>query len=337
MATNLDPRCLVILKRLHNTPNNIHSNPRHTNTPTPHTQINTITQAYSRINDNIAKGKPTSLQDMKKDLPHIPHKILEELTKCTQTIKGYYPHIQNTNTNPPPLTTTTSHNHQAMTLKVLTWNTGCINSSLPGIQELAQALPITPHIILIQETKLQKLKSTTYIDRQLPNYKIIYNNSNNLTNTPNRFAGPTTTRGGILAMIPKDIYTNENITKIPTPSSISHYLQIILINNKPITPILLLNMYMPSHPQDTHLIQDIQNEIRTIIHRHHNHHIILAGDFNRDILLKGRSSNGLITPPNQDDYEWARFTHNNGLTVVNNPTSFTRQGGHNYTSTSHIR
>jgi hypothetical protein len=98
-------------------------------------------------------------------------------------------------------------------------------------------------------------------------------------------------------MIPKSIFTNENITKIPTPSPISHYLQAILINSKPITPMLLLLMYMPSHPHDLHLIQDIQNELQKITHNHPNHYIILAGDFNRDILLKGRSSNDIISPP----------------------------------------
>ena len=37
-----------------------------------------------------------------------------------------------------------------------------------------------------------------------------------------------------------------------------------------------------------------------------------------------------------EDHEWARFIYNNGFTVFNNPTNFTRQGGHNYTSTNHI-
>ena len=120
MTNDLDPRCLVILQRLHNTPNNIHSNPRCINTPTPNTQINTITHAYSRINDNIARGKLTNLHDLKTELPHILHKILEELTKCTQTIKGYYPHIQVTNTDPPLPTITNTHNHQATTLKIIT-------------------------------------------------------------------------------------------------------------------------------------------------------------------------------------------------------------------------
>ena len=60
---------------------------------------------------------------------------------------------------------------------------------------------------------------------------------------------------------------------------------------------------MPRHPQDTHLISDIQTKIQSLIHSHPNNLIILAGDFNRDILLKGRTSNGLQSPPNPIDYE----------------------------------
>ena len=93
---------------------------------------------------------------------------------------------------------------------------------------------------------------------------------------------------------------------------------------------------MPTHPQDTHLISDIQTQIQNLTHHHQNHLTILAGDFNRDILLKGRSSNGLITPPNPIDYEWTHFVNTTNLNPINNHKSFTRQGGHNYTSTSHI-
>jgi hypothetical protein len=100
-------------------------------------------------------------------------------------------------------------------------------------------------------------------------------------------------------MIPKTLYTKENITKIPSPSTISPYLQAIMIKNKPITPILLINMYMPTHPQDLHLVQEIQTQIQTLTTNHPTSHIILAGNFNRDISLKGRSSNGMISPLTQ--------------------------------------
>lgn len=95
-------------------------------------------------------------------------------------------------------------------------------------------------------------------------------------------------------------------------------------------------MYMPSHLEDTHLIPKIQNQIHNITLQHPNHTTILVDNFNRDILLQGRTDNGRIIPPNTYDQEWACFIHNNRLKVINNPINFTRQGGHNYTSTSHI-
>ena len=337
MSTKLDPRYLTILRRLQALPIDTYSTPTHINNyPLINTTTTTITQAYSNINDKIARGIPITLNSLRTELPHLPTKILQELTKCSQPIIGHHPPSRPINNQHTPPSDTRPHNPQTQTLNIITWNTGCISTSLPGIQELTRKLHPDPHIILIQETKIPKTKSTSYIDRQLKNYKLIYNNSNSITQSHNRYSGPTQTRGGILTMIPKSIYTNENISKIPTPSHISPYLQAILIKNKPLTPILILNMYMPTHPQDIHIIPDIQNQILTLMTQHANHQTILAGDFNRDILLKGRIYNGIPTTPNHNDQEWARFTQANNLNVVPNPKPLTRQGGHNYTSTSHI-
>ena len=336
MAEELDPRCLTILNKLKELPESTptHIQRLHTlNHPTPPT---TITQAYSHINKLIAKGEVINMATLKQNIPHIPHQILLELIKCTHKVHGYHPTHDTTHTIPSPNTNTNNDNHQTSALRIITWNTGCISSSLPGIQELARTIHKDPHIILIQETKLHKLKSTTYIDKKFPNYKIIYNNSNTTIPNPNRYSGDNPARGGTLTMIPKIIHTNDNITKIPTPTTISPYLQVIKIQNKPITPILLINMYMPTHPQDLHLIQEIQNHIQTIVQNHSTFHIILGGDFKRDILLKGRSSNGITSPPNPHDHEWAHFTQRLGLKTINNQDIYTRQGGHNYTATSHI-
>ena len=62
-------------------------------------------------------------------------------------------------------------------------------------------------------------------------------------------------------MIPISIYINENIVKVPTPNTISPYLQIIIIKNKPLTLITILNIYMPSHLEDIYLIPEIQDQI----------------------------------------------------------------------------
>ena len=112
------------------------------------------------------------MSTLKHELAHIPQHILQELTKCSLPVTGYHPHI-----NPPqstyiPITTAHLNNNQTSQLKLITWNAGCINSSLPGILNLTQKLHKDPHIILIQETKIHKLKSTTYIDKKFQTTKL---------------------------------------------------------------------------------------------------------------------------------------------------------------------
>ena len=336
MSENLDPRCLTILRELSNLPNTTHANNLYNAHHHTHNTPPTIPQAYTQINQMIAQGTPITIENLSKEIPHLPKQLLQEFIKCPYKIRGYHPTPFHTHTNYTSPSNTNPCNHQTTSLKLITWNAGCINSSLPGIQELTRKLHTGLHIIFIQETKLHAHKSTSYIDRKFQDYKIIYNNSNNVTHKQNKYSGPTLARGGILTMIPKSIYTNENIQKIPTPNTISPYLQAIIINNKPLTPILVMNMYMPTHPQDIHLIQEIQNQIQTLATQHQHHQIFLVSDFNRDILLKGRLSNAILSTPTQNDYDWHNFTQNNGLQVIKNPHSLTRQGGHNYTSTSHI-
>jgi exonuclease III len=336
MITGIDPIGHTLLRQIHELSNSIQSHILLQTNPTHNPQPTTIAQAYTHINTKIAKDEPINITTLKNELPYIPPQILQELTKCTLPIIGYHPNINPSQNTHTPHTTSIDDTHHTLQLKIITWNVGCINTSLPGILELTQTLHKDPHIILIQETKIHKLKSTSYIDRKLQNSKIIYNNSNNITQQPNRYSETNKARECTLIMIPKTIHTNENITKIPTPSTISPYLQIIMIKNKPITPILLINMYMPTHLQDLHLVQEIQTHIQTLTTNHPTVHIILAGDFNRDILLKGRSSYGTISPPNPDDYEWARFTQSIGLNIIHNQATHTRQGGHNYTLTSLI-
>ena len=257
IAKNIDQGCFIILQRLQQLPKNTYvENHQITNQPSHNITTITITQAYTHINEKTAKGEIITINNLQKNLPHLPHKITHILFNCTQQVRGYYPktNLENINHTQPKNIRRT--NHHATTLKIITWNTRCISSSLPGIQELTRTLHKDPHIILIRETKIHKLKSTTYIDRRFQNYKIIHNKSNNTTHPHNKYSGSTQARGGILAMIPKNIYTNENITNIPTPSSISPYLQTKIINNKPLTPIIIMNMYMPTHPQDLHLVRE---------------------------------------------------------------------------------
>jgi hypothetical protein len=64
-----------------------------------------------------------------------------------------------------------------------------------------------------------------------------------------------------MMLIHKNYSFPGNIQKISTPNSISPYIQIVEIQNKPLKPIIILNIYMPSHQEDITLIPIIKNEI----------------------------------------------------------------------------
>ena len=154
LMVDIDPIGLTLLRKLQklseSTPLHVPPKINLTN----NTTLNTIAQAYTHINTKIARGEDITTLTLKKDLPHIPPHILQELTKCTLPVIGYHPHTtlpQNTHTTS---NTTTTTNHNTSQLKLITWNAGCINSSLPGILELTQKFHKDPHIILIQETKI---------------------------------------------------------------------------------------------------------------------------------------------------------------------------------------
>ena len=143
-------------------------------------------------------------------------------------------------------------------------------------------------------------------------------------------------RGGLLTLIHTDYAYPGNIAKIPTPSKISPYLQIIRINNTPLQPWLIIHMYMPSHEEDTQHILTIQQNITHQIATHPDHTYVLCGNFNRDIALIGRQNEYNHTPPQTEDIEWRTFTDNLQLTYIPTNSPYTRQGGQNYNQTSLI-
>ena len=143
-------------------------------------------------------------------------------------------------------------------------------------------------------------------------------------------------RGGLLTLIHNQQAFPGNLSKIPTPVNISPYLQIIHIANQPLQPWLLINIYIPSHEEDLPLIPNIQTTIIEQINPHPDHAYILCGDFNRDIALIGRQNDEQITPSQDEDYQWRAFMDNLELTYIKTSTTFSRQGGNNYTHNSLI-
>jgi hypothetical protein len=109
----------------------------------------------------------------------------------------------------------------------------------------------------------------------------------------------TPPRGGLLTLIHKNYAYPNNIIKIPTTLDITPYLQILKLNNSPLTPIVILHLYIPSHLEDLHLIPIIMQTITSQRTRHPNNHIILCRDFNRDIALIGHTQGSNIILPQQ--------------------------------------
>jgi endonuclease/exonuclease/phosphatase family metal-dependent hydrolase len=93
---------------------------------------------------------------------------------------------------------------------------------------------------------------------------------------------------------------------------------------------------MPSHPEDLQLIPSILHTLMQQITKHPTYHIILCGDFNRDIALIGRTQNPNTHPPQHLDCQWRNFTQTLGLNYIPTNTTYTRQGGFDYTHTSLI-
>jgi hypothetical protein len=90
--------------------------------------------------------------------------MLNEALKCLQPIPNF------THPNPiqhyPPINPQNTP-HTNPNTRMISWNCGTLNTTLPGLQSLTNK-PTPPSIIAIQETKLIASKSTKYLQRIFP-------------------------------------------------------------------------------------------------------------------------------------------------------------------------
>jgi hypothetical protein len=197
-----------------------------------------ITNPNNQINDESLKGK----------FPFLPQELIKEILKRLEPIEGYQ-HKDKEKT-PTQTTTPRSDKFRHHETYMITWNVASLNTALPGITDLIQHTN-QPTIIMIQETKFSEQKSTKYLNKLFPNYALTFNNMHAKTTCNRRPYIPYKPhKGGLLTMIHKNYNFPRNIKKIPSPPDISPYLQIISIGNKPLKIIILINLYMPSHPED---------------------------------------------------------------------------------------
>lgn len=70
------------------------------------------------------------------------------------------------------------------------------------------------------------------------------------------------TRRGIITLIYKSITFYGSIIKMTTLIELTLYLQ---ITNTPLTPIVIIQLYVPTHQEDIHITLEIQQTIKEVI------------------------------------------------------------------------
>jgi hypothetical protein len=139
-----------------------------------------------------------NLTTIQQKFPYLSEQLSKEALKCMQPIPNFT-HPSPIQHHPPIIPPHTTHTNPAT--KMISWNCGTLNTVLLGFQSLTNK-PTPPSIIAIQETKLIASKSTKYLQRLFPHYKIIFNNTTTPTQTRRIQGQPyNNPRGGLLTLI----------------------------------------------------------------------------------------------------------------------------------------
>ena len=181
--------------------------------------------------------------------------------------------------------------------------------------------------------KLTFKKPPRYLQKLFLNYTLFFNNTRHISH-PNTYYQYTPPRGSLLTIIHSKYTYPNNIHKLATPPETSPYLQQFQIHNHLLGSLIIINLYMPTHDDDIHLIPSIQNTIIQTLHKYFITNVLMCGDFNRDIALIGYYFNDQYYPPSELEKLWHTYTTTNNYTHISIDTTYTRQGGHNYTNTS---
>jgi hypothetical protein len=92
---------------------------------------------------------------------------------------------------------------------------------------------------------------------------------------------------------------------------------------------------MPTHPHDLHLLREIQDQIQTLITHHFGHQIIIVGDFNKDVSMTRRTTNGT----NGTNPTWTKkrpqLTHDIGHHIITTNKLSQDKEATTYTSKPH--
>ena len=292
--------------------------------------LNKPTSIHQKLYDYIATQPQPNHDQITTKFPFLPSSLIKNALKCKLPITGYIPPPPPPTHPPPQIHNPTYTSNSA---SIISWNIATLNTSLPCIYKIIQRH--NPAIITFQETKLTSKKPPKYLQKLFSNYTLFFNNTHN-TNQPNTYYHYTPPRGGLLTFIHSKYTYPNNIHTLATPPETSPYLQQFQIHNHPLDPLIHINLYMPTHDDDIHLIPIIQNTITQTLHKYPTLKILMCRDFNRDIALIGHYANDQFYPPSELDVLWHTYTTANNFTYIPTNTTYTRQGGHNYINTSLI-
>ena len=286
---------------------------------------------HKKIYDKITTSNlSTMLILLKIAFPYIPIPLFKIALECQNPIHGYHKPLPST-IHPPPIIHNT--NYSNLEAKIVTWNIAFMNTSIPCLYSFIQQN--NSAIFLLQETKLTAKKPPKFIQNLFPNYKLIFNNTNKITQRSYyldmEFRFP---RGGLLTLIHNKYNYPTNITKTKIEPNLIPYLQIIKINNHLLIQIIIINLYMLSHQNDLHLILNILKNITTTINKIQNHIIILGGDFNKDVALIGHTNKYIHTLPNENDHQWHKYIIQLNYQYISTSRTYNKQGGNNYSNTN---
>ena len=207
----------------------------------------------------------------------------------------------------------------------------CHLQHIPCIHQLIQKHK--PVIITLQETKLTSKKPPKYLQKLFLNYTLFFNNTHHISQ-PYTYYHYIPPRSGLLTLIHSKYTYPNNIHKLATPPETPPYIQQFQIHNHPLDSLILINLYIPTHGDDIHLIPTIQYTIIQTLHKFSTINVLMCSNFNRDIALIGHYFNDQYYPPSALDKFWHTYTTTNNFTYIPIDTTYSRQGGHNYTNTS---
>ena len=210
-------------------------------------------------------------------------------------------------------------------LTLITWNIGHLYTTIPSM--IGFLKKYNPAFLILQETKITSTRHTKHIERNFPGYKVFIGSTHNEHKCSIRSSLPyTPNRAGIITTIHESFYQLDYCSLPKVPFKLKAFLHFFQVHPPGFSPLLLINIYYPNHVEDTYLIPEIFEAINQTVSslKHPDATIIIAGDFNQDILNKGRIYEGTCHHNSPIQKPWHELTRKLNIKAIPNLSEYTR-------------